>query len=341
MSLPRSSKFFYSLMTCVGLAFGGTACRSKVEQDTLVLAAYTTPREVMGAFVLPQFKEAWRERSGKELEIQESYQGSGAQSRAIVEGFEADVVALSLAPDVQRLVDAKLVDTEWTQGKHEGIVTESIVVIAVRPGNPKNIHDWADLARDDVEVLTPNVRTSGGAMWNVAAIYGAAMRGHAGVAANDEGAATELLGKILANVRVMDKGARDSIVNFENGVGDAAITYENEVIVSQRDGKAIEYVVPSSTIVIENPVAVVHAYAKKHDRVELSNAFVEHLFDPKVQAAFADFGYRPVVDDAARRTFPAAKDPFTVRDLGGWDALQKQIFAPEAAYDRAMKTVTK
>src|SRR6185503_17578083 len=149
----------------------------------------------------------------------ESYQGSGAQSRAIVEGFEADVTALSLEADVNRITNAGLITHDWKSVGQNGMVSTSVVVIAVREGNPKGIHDWADLAQPGLEILTPDVRTSGGAMWNVAAIYGAAWRGHAGVAANDAAAAEGFLGSVMKNVVVMDKGARESMVNFEKGVG--------------------------------------------------------------------------------------------------------------------------
>ncbi len=146
---------------------------------TLTLAAYTTPREAYGKAVLPAFARHWKEKTGEELRFEESYQASGAQARAVKEGFAADVVALSLEPDIMVLEEAGLITHPWREARHGGIVTESLAVIAVRPGNPKQIADWPDLARADVEVLTPNVRTSGGAMWNILAMWGAAQRGHA------------------------------------------------------------------------------------------------------------------------------------------------------------------
>jgi sulfate/thiosulfate-binding protein len=215
------------------------------------------------------------------------------------------------------------------------MVTESLAVIAVRPGNPKGIADWQDLARPDVEVLTPNVRTSGGAMWNVLAVWGAASRGHAGVAAGDAAGAVGLLRGILARVSVMDKGARESIVNFEKGVGDAAITYENEVLVARKSGKAMDYVVPPSTIRIENPVAVVDEYAKKHGNTDLAEALVAFLHGPEAQAAYAAYGLRPVEASAMPGGLPAPTDPFTVRDLGGWDSVKASVFATGGIYDQA------
>lgn len=301
----------------------------------LTLAAYTTPREAYGKAILPAFQKHWKEKTGEEVTFEESYQGSGAQSRAVREGFEADVVALSLDPDVQAIADSGLITHDWRAGERGGIVTKSIAVIAVRPGNPKGVKDWQDLARADLEVLTPNVRTSGGAMWNVLAIWGAGLRGHAGVTAGDEAGATKLLGGVLARVSVMDKGARESIVSFEKGVGDAAVTYENEVLVAKQEGKAMDYVVPPSTIVIENPVAVVDTYAKKHGNEDIAKAFVEFLQTPESQKAFTQYGLR-AADPAIVQDLPAPTDAFTVRDLGGWTVAKEKVFAKGGVYDQAV-----
>lgn len=336
-SQPPFAAWFLGILG-VALVSGVGGCRSNdgSAANTLVLAAYTTPREVMGNAILPAFIETWRERTGQTIAIQESYQASGAQARAVAEGFEADVVALSLAPDVDRLVDAGLVRDEWDNGPNHGVVTQSLVVIAVRPGNPRGIRDWSDLARPDVEVLTPNVRTSGGAMWNVAAIYGAALRGHAGTPKGDHAAAEALLAAILGRVKVMDKGARDSMVNFENGVGDAAITYENEVVIAQQQGRPVEYVIPPSTIRIDAPAAVVHRYAEAHGTTPLAQAFVDHLSTSVSQRAFARYGFRPIDASVEAPQFPPAQDVFTVDDLGGWKTLQDEVFAARALYDRAL-----
>jgi sulfate transport system substrate-binding protein len=312
------------------------ACGKGTDGTTLVVAAYTTPREVFARALLPAFASARTQAGKPAITFEESYQASGAQSRAVAEGFEADVVALSLAPDVDRLVKAGLVDDTWDDDAYGGMVTRSLVVIAVRAGNPKGIRDWEDLAKDGVEVLTPNVRTSGGAMWNIAAIYGAAKRGKTGTLDADA-----LLAEILANVTVMDKGARDSLVNFENGVGDAAITYENEVLLSKKEGKPIDYVVPTSTIQIESPATVVHAYAKKRGTTELAQAFVDFLREPASQKAFVEYGFRPVIDGVPTEGFPVVTDLFTVKDLGGWGQLDTDIFAKGAAYDRAMSKAGK
>jgi sulfate/thiosulfate-binding protein len=305
----------------------------------LTLAAYTTPREAYGKAILPAFAAYWKGKTGEEVTFEESYQGSGAQARAVKEGFEADVVALSLDPDVAVVEEAGLITHDWRAIAHGGIVTQSVVAIAVRPGNPKNIKDWNDLARKDLEVLTPNVRTSGGAMWNVAAIWGAAYRGHAGGKTSDTASAEALLSGILHRVKVMDKGARESIVNFEKGVGDAAITYENEVLVAKQEGQTMDYVVPTSTILIENPIAVVDTYATKHGNQDLAKAFVEFCMTPDAQKAYAQYGLRPV-DTSVPTTLPAPTDLFTIRDLGGWPQVKTTLFDKGAAYDRAIADAT-
>jgi sulfate/thiosulfate transport system substrate-binding protein len=305
--------------------------------QTLSLGAYTTPREVY-AQVKPLFAQAYLESDDVAISFQDSYLGSGAQSRAIAEGFEADVAALSLEPDVQRLVDAGLITHDWKAGPHGGMVSRSIVVLGVRAGNPHDIRDWNDLARAGIEVLTPNPRTSGGAMWNVAALYGAALRGHTSAAAGDSAAADALLRRVLRNVTVMDKGARESMLTFEAGVGDVIITYENEVIAAQRAGQAVDYVVPRSTILIENPAAVVDAYASRHGTEASARAFVDFLTTDEVQRLFAAGGYRPVVpaiEAEFASSFPAVTDLFTIRDLGDWSRVVPAYFGDGGAFDRA------
>ena len=305
---------------------------------TLTLGAYTTPREVYGERIIPAFQRHWMERTGEDVRVQESYLGSGAQARAIKEGFEADVAALSLEPDIQVLVDAGLVRPEWKNGPSGGMVTRSIVVIGVRPGNPKGIREWSDLAKPGVEVLTPNPRTSGGAMWNVAALYGAALRGNAPGAGNGAQGAEALVAGVLPRVRVMDKGARESMLTFESGVGDAIITYENEALVARKAGKEMDYVIPRSTIRIENPVAVVHEYAEKHGNLDVAQGFVDFLATPEVQRMFAEYGLRPVdrtVEGEVAARFPAVADLFTIADLGGWPQVTQTLFAQGAVFDRA------
>jgi sulfate transport system substrate-binding protein len=311
-------------------------------QVHLILGAYTTPREAY-AEVIPLFQAAWKAESGQDVVFEESYLGSGAQSRAVVEGFEADVVALSLEADVSRIVDAGLITHDWHAAPHNGMVSTSLVVFGVRAGNLEGITDWADLARPGLEVLTPNPQTSGGAMWNILALYGAALRGQVdGVPAGDQPAAQAFLEAILQNVTVMDKGARESITNFEQGVGDVIITYENEILVGRRSGQDYEMVIPRSSILIENPVAVVDSYVDKHGTRAVAEAFVEFLFTTQAQTIFAEYGLRspdPAVAAATADRYPPIADQFTIEYFGGWAKATPEIFGENGIYSRAIGAV--
>lgn len=335
-----------SLLTLVSLASCSRSSSEKVEDKaspasakgkaTLVLGGYSIPREAYGKVIIPAFRKKWLNEQKQELEVSESYMASGAQARAIVGGFEADLAALSLDPDIQKIQDAGLITHDWRAKPHGGIVTRSVVVIGVRKGNPKGIHDWRDLAKPNVSVLTPNVKTSGGAMWNVLALYGSALRD--GPAEGAEARAEELLRGVLANVKIMDSSGRDSVLNFERGVGDAIITYENEILVLP-EAKRPEIVVPKSTILIENPVAIVDAYAKKHGAEALAASLVDFLFSVEAQRAYASQGLRPVDETAfteAGAKFAKVEDLFTIRDIGGWAGVKKSVFGEQGLYDKAL-----
>lgn len=300
---------------------------------TLILGAYTTPREAYGKSLIPAFQRYWKEKTGQDVEFQESYQASGAQSRAIIGGFEADIAALSLAGDIDKIAEAGLITHDWKSTANRGIVSTSIVVIAVRPGNPRNIRDWTDLAQPGLNVLTPDPRTSGGAQWNINAIYGAALRGFAGVAKDDKAAALEFLKSVLRNVSIMDKGARESITTFEKGVGDVAITYENEVLVGRQSGQNYDYVVPRSTILIENPVALIDKNVDKHGAREVAEAFVDFLWTEEAQRGFGKFGLRAVSAEVLAQ-FPPVEDLWRIDYLGGWKMVTDEIYGPQGVYSK-------
>jgi sulfate transport system substrate-binding protein len=311
---------------------------SSDEGVTLILGAYTTPREAY-AELIPIFQAQWKEETGQDVTFEESYQGSGAQSRAVVEGFEADVVALSLEADVTRIVDAGLITHDWQSGRYGGMVSRSVVVFGVREGNPLGITDWADLANDGVELLTPNPKTSGGAMWNILALYGAAVRGHVeGIPAGDEAATQQFMRDVLANVVVMDKGARESITNYEQGVGHVIITYENEILVGRQNGQNYEMIFPTSTILIENPIAVVDEYVDEHGTREVAEAFVEFLLTAEAQEIFARHGLRSVDETVAAATadqYPPITDLFTIAQFGGWAEATPAFFGDTGIFTQA------
>jgi sulfate/thiosulfate transport system substrate-binding protein len=292
---------------CGGSSDGGSGGKSK-----LTLVAYSTPREVYEE-VIPKFQAT---PAGRGVSFDQSYGSSGEQSRAVEAGLAADVVALSLAPDVDRLVDAGLVPKDWADDEFDGMVSRSVVVLAVRKGNPKHIRGWQDLVRDDVEVITPNPFTSGGARWNVMAAYGAERE-----QGKSEDAAVDYLRRLFHNVAVQDKSARESLQTFLGGKGDVLIAYENEAITAQQNGEELDYVLPEQTILIENPIAATT------DGGETAQAFVDFARSPEAQRVFAEKGYRPIRDDLVDKSrYPTPATLFTIADLGGWAEVQERFF---------------
>ena len=303
-------------------AFAGATAPARSADTELNLVAYSTPREAYGQLI-PLFQKS---AAGKDVDFKQSYGSSGEQTRAVKAGLKADIVALSLAPDMDELVGAGLVDSKWKRQSYKGMVTNSLVVLVVRDGNPKKIKGWNDLLRSDVEVVTPNPFTSGGARWNVMAAYGAWRK-----AGKTGRQAEQNLLKLFRNVVVQDKSARDSLNTFVSGKGDVLLAYENEALFSRTKGLDLQFVIPKATILIENPIAVLKSSSAK----ETANAFLRFLKTPAAQQVFADNGYRPVVKsvlERSRKKFPVRPGEFTIDQLGlgGWAKVQKRFFDPRA-----------
>jgi sulfate/thiosulfate-binding protein len=308
---------FVTLFALAGTAVAGAA----QEGTTLSLVAYSTPREAY-AKLLPMFQET---PQGKDVSFTQSYGGSGDQARAVQAGLKADIVALSLAPDVDTLVKAGLVDPKWNRQSYRGMVTDSVVVFAVRDGNPEHIRSWDDLLEPGVQVITPNPFTSGGARWNVMAAYGAWRK----LGKTKPQAQAKLL-QLFQHVAVQDKSARDALNTFLSGKGDVLLTYENEAIGAQLAGQKVQYVIPRSTILIENPIAVIKTSSNR----DVANALIRFLKTPAAQQVFADRGYRPIVKSVLQRNrkkFPVRPGQFTIDQLGlgGWPRVQKDFFDPD------------
>ncbi len=296
--------------------------------DVVTLGAYSVVREAFHDGLIPAFAAKWRGRTGREVRFEESYNGSGAQARAISSGFDADIAVLSLEGDMEILVQAGMVDPGWNAGPRRGMVTRSLVVIGHRDGNPKQIHDWSDLTRPGVGVLYPDPKTSGGARWNIAAIWGAGLLGRPG--RPDPGAARDLLAAVQANVVNMDGSGRQSLATFERGTGDAVVTYENELLLRRKfAARPIPYVTPAATLQIESPAAPVQTSIDRHGNREVAEAFFAFLNSDEGQAILAEYGFRPVDDRlrvAGQPPLPARL--FTIRDLGGWPAVKGAVFDP-------------
>ena len=246
--MKRLTLLLLAVATAFVAACGGTSSESGGGGgDALSLVAYSTPKEAYEE-IIPAFQKT---EAGADVKFSQSYGSSGEQSRAVQGGLPADVVALSLAPDVDKLVDKGLVAKDWNKDQYDGFVTTSVVVFAVRKGNPKNIKTWDDLTKPGVEVITPNPFTSGGAKWNVMAAYGSQIQ-----QGKSEAEAEDYLKRLFGNVAVQDKSAREALQTFTSGKGDVLIAYENEAITAQQKGEDVDYVVPDETILIENPIAV-------------------------------------------------------------------------------------
>jgi len=286
--------------------------------NTISLVAYSTPREAYEE-IIPAFQDT---PAGEGVDFEQSYAASGEQSRAVEAGLAADVVAFSLEPDITRLIDADMVTADWNKGPHKGMVTDSVVIFAVRPGNPENIQTWDDLLREGIEVITPNPFTSGGAQWNIMAAYGAQLE----LGKSEEEAVDYLKDLFVNHVPVQDKSAREALQTFVGGKGDVMLAYENEAIFAKQAGQPIEYVVPDQTILIENPVAVTITSTNKQS----AKAFVDFLYTPEAQRIFGEKGYRPVVEDVLGEfDYPTPPNLFTIDDLGGWPDVRSHFFDRE------------
>jgi sulfate/thiosulfate transport system substrate-binding protein len=305
-----------ALTGCGGPAAEGDAAGGDGSGGQIALVAYSTPKEAYGELI-PAFNKT---PAGKGVKFTQSYGASGDQARAVESGLPADFVALSLAPDVDKLVEPGLVDKNWAQNDTQGFVTNSVVVLAVRKGNPKHIKGWDDIVKPGIEVITPNPFTSGGAKWNLMAAYGSQIK--QGKSPVD---ALAYLKTLLQHVPVQDKSGRESLQTFLSGKGDVAITYENEAINAQQKGQSLDYVIPDQTILIQNPAAVTK------DAKPQAKAFLDWLHSDAAQKIYAKHGYRPVVQGLVdSKQFPTPKQLFTIDDLGGWSKVNQDFFDPAA-----------
>jgi sulfate/thiosulfate transport system substrate-binding protein len=307
-----------ALFACAGPAAppSGAASSSSSSAVHLALVAYSTPQEAY-ARLIPAFQQT---AAGANLSVDPSFGASGTQAQAVISGLPADVVALSLSSDMTKLVNANLVAPDWNTDTSRGMVTDSVVSLVVRKGNPKGIASWDDLLEPGIEVITPDPFQSGGARWNILAGYGARIK-----AGQSPDRARAFLKDLLGHVAVQPASGREAMTTFVGGRGDVLISYENEAITAQQAGQSVDYIIPDSTILIENPIAVVRTSRNQ----AAAQAFVDYLRSPDGQRVWARAGYRPVLKDVGLEfltTFPTPSGLFTIDDLGGWPAVDKQFF---------------
>lgn len=301
----------------------------------LLNVSYDPTREFYDEFNA-MFAKHWQEKTGQELGVAMSHGGSGKQARSVIEGLPADIVTLALAYDIDAIAqrtDKLPADWEKAYG-HNSAPSTSTIVFLVREGNPKNIRDWDDLVREDVKVITPNPKVSGGARWNYLAAWAYADQKFKG----REDAIEDFMHKLYKNVPVLDAGARGATTTFvQRRIGDVLIAWESEAhLAAQQSERDFDVITPSISILAEPPVAMVEKIARRKGTHELANAYLQYLYSPEAQELAAKHHYRPVDKKVARKyakRFPKLK-LVTIREFGGWQAAQKKHFDDGGTFDR-------
>jgi sulfate/thiosulfate-binding protein len=305
----------------LALGLGGAACgddSSGGSSGQVNLVAYSVVETVYDEALIPGFQKT---SEGEGATFKNSFGPSGDQQRAVIAGQPADYVHLSIEPDMQALVDAGIVDSGWQDNQYNGIVQDSVVVFAVRKGNPKDIQTWDDVVKPGVEVVTPNVFSSGGAKWNLMAAYGAQI--NQGKSPEE---ALEFLRSVLEHAVVQPGSAGDALTAFTSGKGDVLLAYESDSIEAQNAGEDIDYVIPDDTILIETPAATTN------DAPTQAQDFLTYLWTPEAQQLWADGGYRPVDKSVLAKNedkFPVPPGLFDIASLGGWEKVNAEFFDPE------------
>ena len=323
--------------SAIAVIAGSLLAGSVLAKDiNLLNVSYDPTRELYREFNAA-FAKHWKEKTGDNVHVDQSHGGSGAQSRAVIDGLKADVVTLALAGDIDPISSiGHLLPKDWvTKLPNNSAPYTSTIVFLVRKGNPKNIKDWDDLTKKGVEVITPNPKTSGGARWNYLAAWAFAEKKQG----KDQAAAKEFVRSLFKNVPVLDTGARGSTTTFvQRGIGDVLITWENEAFlaVNELGEDEVEIVVPSISILAEPSVAVVDENAKANGNAEVAKAYLQYLYTKEGQNIAAKHYYRPrdpQVAETYAKTFPKL-DLVTIDDFGGWAKAQPEHFGDGGIFDQ-------
>jgi sulfate/thiosulfate transport system substrate-binding protein len=323
------------------LRFGASAAAVALSTPALASAhvsllnvSYDPTREFYAEYDAA-FARLWKAKTGDDVSVSVSNGGSGAQARAVISGLEADVVTLGLAYDIDAIAKTGLMATDWQKRLPDNSTPfTSTIVFLVRAGNPKHIKDWPDLIRGDVQIVTANPKTSGGARWSFLAAYGAALAASGG----NNARAQDYVKAFYANVPVLDAGARGATLSFtKRGIGDVLVSWENEAhLAIAQGGKNYEIVSPSISVLAEPPVSVVDQNADRHGTRKIAEAYLANLYTPASQEIGARHFYRPR-DTAVAKTFAAQFSPvklFSIETFGGWQAAQKQFFSDGGVFDQ-------
>ncbi len=337
LALAATLLFSLALSGCgKGTSSSSSAADGGKGQIELLNVSYDPTRELYEEYNTA-FQKYWKDKSGQDVVIKQSHGGSGKQARAVIDGLKADVVTLALGYDIDAIADKGLLPTDWqSKFKHNSSPYTSTIVFLVRKGNPKGIKDWNDLIKPDVQVITPNPKTSGGARWNYLAAYGYALQQNN----NDEEKAKQYLAELFKHVPVLDTGARGATTTFvEKGIGDVLLAWENEALLSQKElgPDKFEIVYPSISILAEPPVAVVDKVAEQHGTQEVAKAYLDYLYSDEGQEIIAKNYYRPINEKIAAKYKDVFKDMklLTIdKDFGGWKKAQQTHFSDGGVFDQ-------
>ncbi|HEY1134073.1 MAG TPA: extracellular solute-binding protein [Nocardioides sp.] len=335
MPLPfvrRRALLVGSLATTLAVTLAGCASAGGGgdSEDRFTIVGFAVPEAANDA-IIEKFQET---PEGEGVEFSGSYGASGDQSRSVLNGADADYVHFSLEGDVTRLVDADLIDADWNAGPTQGIVSSSVAVLVVEEGNPLGITGWDDLTRDDVQVVTADPASSGAARWNILAAYGAQI-----AAGRSEAEAEQYMVDFFDHVTTWAGSGREATEAFENGLGNVLISYENEAILTRQQGRTYDYIVPESTLLIENPGAILE------DANPVAQDWLDFVLSEAGQTEFVRKGFRPVGDvdvDVEVEGANDPSDPFPVPanlltiadDFGGWSATNEKWFDEGALYEQ-------
>ena len=330
----RLSRLLRGAAFAIGLVAGLSAAHA---ETTLLNVSYDPTREFYKA-INEAFAAKWQAETGEEVTIEQSHGGSGKQARAVIDGLEADVVTLALAYDIDAIAqNSDLLAKDWqARLPNNSSPYTSTIVFLVRKGNPKGIKDWPDLIKEDVQVITPNPKTSGGARWNYLAAWAYALKANGG----DEAKAQQFVADLYGRVPVLDTGARGSTTTFvQRGIGDVLLAWENEAFlaINELGPDQVEIVVPSSSILAQPPVAVVDKNVDDHGTRKVAEAYLQFLYSPEAQEIAAKNFYRPTDQAVAAKyksQFPEI--PLVTIDdtFGGWQEAQKKHFADGGIFDQ-------
>lgn len=313
-----------------------TGCGALKHYDVSIVNVSYDPTREMYEEYNQLFAKHWEDQTGQSVQVVQSHGGSGKQALEVANGLDADVVTLALEYDIDSLQDAGLINEGWvSEFPDESAPYTSTIVFLVRKGNPKNIHDWNDLVRDDVGIITPNPKTSGGARWNYMAAWAYAEQAYNG----DEAQMTAFIRKLYNNVQVLDSGARGATTSFvENGQGDVLIAWENEAYLSMRDyPDEYEIVTPSISILAQPSVAVVDHVVDKRGTRDVAEEYLNYLYSDDAQRIAAKNYFRPVNPEILQEyadVFDLNVKLVSIEDFDGWDAVQAKHFADGGIFDQ-------